>query len=37
MREEWEYVKKGEVKEMIEEAIKQHNRNASIISQLLGV
>lgn len=36
MREEWEYVERREVKEMIEEAIKQHNRNASIISAIVG-
>ena len=31
------YVTKEECEEMIEDAIRQHNRNASIISMCLGI
>lgn len=31
------YVKEERVKEMIEEAIRKHNRNASLISAALGI
>lgn len=34
--DEWEYVTRREVEEMIECAIRRHNRNAGIISCVVG-
>lgn len=34
--EGWEYVTREEVEEMISEAIRRHNRNAGIISAIVG-
>lgn len=34
--EGWDYVTREEVEEMISEAIRRHNRNAGIISAIVG-
>jgi len=36
MHEQEEFITRSEVQEMIDDAIRQHNRNASIISMCVG-